>query len=146
VTNNSARTKGLAEQEIKKREQMFELGCVLQKFYETYPSIRQKYQREMDYLFFATQGYVERPELTFSLSYGNTLAWKSLLNSLKLREAFQHAKRFDVNSTSKLAILFDQIPRPRYSDPKFWDVVWPVPGFVDTRLSESSLLLELHRA
>ena len=28
--------------------------------------------------------------------------------------------------------------------PKMWN--WPAPGFVDTRLSESSLLLELHRA
>jgi hypothetical protein len=128
ATNNNARNNGLAEQEIKKRERMFELACVLQKFYETYPAIRQQYTREMDYLFFATQGYVERPDLTFRLSFGNTLAWKLLLESLKLREAFEHAKRFDVDSKSSLATLFDKIPRPQYANPKFWDLVRKILG------------------
>jgi hypothetical protein len=123
VTNNHSQDNGLAAQEIKKRERMFELACVLQKFYETYPSIRRNYTREMDYLFFATQGYVERPELTFSSSFGNTLAWMALLDSLKLREAFNYAKRFDVDSKSRLAGLFDRIPHPHYADPKFWDIV-----------------------
>jgi len=123
ATNNESRNRGLAVQEITKREAMFELACVLDKFYETYPSIRTNYTREMDYLFYATQGYVERPDLTFSLSFGNTLAWKVMLESLKLRDAFNHAMRFDVDSKSKLARLFDTIPRPHYADPTFWDVV-----------------------
>jgi hypothetical protein len=123
ITNNHSRDNDLAGQEIKKRERMFELACVLQKFYETYPSIRQDYMREMDYLFFATQGYVERPQLTFSSSFGNTLAWIVLLDSLKLHEAFNHAMRFDVDSKSKLANLFDRIPHPHYADPSFWDIV-----------------------
>jgi hypothetical protein len=123
VTNNHSRDNGLAAQEIKKRESMFELACVLQKFYAGYPSVRNDYTREMDYLFFATQGYVERPELTFNSSVGNTLAWKVLLDSLKLREAFNHAMRFDVDSKSKLASLFDKIPHPHYANPSFWNVV-----------------------
>jgi hypothetical protein len=123
VTNNHSLDNGLAAQEIQKRERMFELACVLQKFYETYPSIRHSYTREMDYLFFATQGYVERPDLTFSASFGNTFAWKLLLNSLRLREAFNHAIRFDVDSKSKLANLFDRIPHPRYANPGFWNIV-----------------------
>jgi hypothetical protein len=128
VTNNHSLDKGLAAQEIKKRERMFELACVLQKFYETYPSIRRDYTREMDYLFFATQGYVERPNLTFSSSFGNTLAWMALLDSLKLREAYNNAMRFDVDSKSKLANLFDRIPHPHYADPRFWDIVRKILG------------------
>ncbi|UFX44015.1 hypothetical protein HAP47_0033210 [Bradyrhizobium sp. 41S5] len=47
VTNATAIESALASQEIAKRERMYELGWVLHRFYETYPTLRQEYTREM---------------------------------------------------------------------------------------------------
>lgn len=120
ILNSASMNDQLTQQEIKKREKMFELGYVLQTFFEDYPSMRQESMREMDYLFFATQRYIKEPELTFSLSYGNTLAWDVIVNSLRLKEAFRASTRFNVDAESKLSNLFDKIPHPRYTNPDFW--------------------------
>ncbi|UFX44013.1 hypothetical protein HAP47_0033200 [Bradyrhizobium sp. 41S5] len=68
----------------------------------------------MDYLFFVTLGYIKRPALTFDASYGNTLAWDVISESLKLQAACGHAARFDVASDSELSNLVDRIPQPSY--------------------------------
>jgi hypothetical protein len=128
VTNERVKNNGLAAQEIKKRKDMFELGCVLQQFYEDYPALRQKHMREMDYLYFATRRYIKEAELAFESSFGNTLAWLVILQSLKLEESFDRAARFNVDSASKLANLFDMIPHPHYANPAFWTEVRQILG------------------
>jgi hypothetical protein len=76
--------------------------------------------KEMDYLFAATRPYIKTPELTFKLSYGNTLAWNLIMDSLKLSEAFEGARRFDIEAESQISSLFDRIPNPQYSEAAFW--------------------------
>jgi hypothetical protein len=120
VTTVNSLNYQLVMQEIIKRELMFELGCVLMRFYEICPSLRALYMKEMDYLFAATRPYIKTPELTFKLSYGNTLAWNLIIDSLKLSEAFEGARRFDIEAESQISSLFDRIPNPKYSDPAFW--------------------------
>jgi hypothetical protein len=123
VTNGNSAHDRTVIQEIKKRERMFELGYALQSFYGTYPALRQKYMREMDYLFFATQPYIRDSKLTFSASYGNSLAWDVVLESLRLKSAFDDARRINVAAEGKLSNLCDRIPSPEYSNPSFWNEV-----------------------
>jgi hypothetical protein len=128
VTNDNSRPIPIVKQEIEKRERMYELGYVLRSFYETYPVARQWFRREMDYLFFATQRYITDATLTFSASFGNTLAWNLVLKSLKLKDAFKSATRFNVDAESKLSNLFDKIPHPHYASSAFWNDVRAILG------------------
>lgn len=123
VTNGNSNNEPIVLQEIRKRELMFELGYALQSFYDTYSTLRQLYPREMDYLFFATQPYIKEFDLTFRKSYGNSLAWQVLLDTLHLRAAFNSAARFDVQRESRLSNLFDRISRPNYANADFWEDV-----------------------
>jgi hypothetical protein len=110
-------------QEIKKRGHMFELGCVLRQFFRDYPTARQKDMWEKDYLFFATRRYIQQPALTFESSFGNTLAWQVIMDSFKLKEAFDHAGRMDEEAIRTLTNFFDRHPNPHYSDRAFWQEV-----------------------
>jgi hypothetical protein len=123
ATNTTSIDSGLAAQEITKRQHMFELGCVLRRFYQDYPAIRQSHKWEMDYLFFATRPYIRQPELTFDSSYGNTLAWAVILNAFKLTQSFDHVTRLNNAEISKLIDFSDLHSHPHYGDPAFWDEV-----------------------
>jgi hypothetical protein len=110
-------------QEIKKRGHMFELGCVLRQFYRDYPAARQRYMWEMDYLFFATRRYIQQPALTFDSSFGSTLAWQVIMDSFRLREAYDHARRLDEETIRTLTNFFDRHSNPHYADRAFWHEV-----------------------
>jgi endonuclease G len=120
----------VVNREIRKKIRLFELGYALQKFYERYPSIRQReyihestsdlYTREMDYLFFATKPYIHDLDFTFKPSAGNQLAWRLIVKALRLDAGFKSAERFDVNSPSPISHLFDRFPEPQYANALFW--------------------------
>lgn len=111
------------KQEIVQRENLFTLGSALRDFYQTYPRDRLTHMREMDYLFFATKPYVKQPDLTFQLSVGNILAWKLILESFHLIDAFAAQQRFNVDQASPISALFDKLPSQGYLLSNFWEEV-----------------------
>jgi hypothetical protein len=123
ATNAKSIASGPVAQEIKKRGRMFELGCILRQFYQDYPATRQSHRWEMDYLFFAMRRYIQQPDLTFEPSFGNTLAWKVIMETFKLKEAFDYATRLDEESIQTLTTFFDRHSNPHYADRAFWQEV-----------------------
>ncbi len=123
VITKSAVNYRSVEQEIVKKENLFALGSALRFFYQTYPRMRLKYQKEMDYLFFATRPYVKHHTLTFQMSVANTLAWEVIMKAFQLAEAFDAAQRVDISKANAMNAAFDRLPSRGYAGGSFWSSV-----------------------
>jgi UDP-2,3-diacylglucosamine pyrophosphatase LpxH len=113
----------LINREIQKKQNLFELGAALRWFYQFYPSARRLNREALDYLFYATTFYIREPDLTFSLSYANTLAWKLIMRSFKLQPSCDASERLDPLGNMALRDFNDRHPNPSYIDPAFWAVL-----------------------
>jgi hypothetical protein len=113
----------LIEQEIRKKLHLFELGAVLQWFYESYPFLRNENKQEMDFLLFSTNAYMKDPEFTFRASYSNKLAWDVITDTFNLSKGFDIASRFDGDTSDQVGRFFYRNPQPKYADGEFWQTV-----------------------
>lgn len=111
------------EQEIRKKKNLFELGMALKAFYHIYPAARASAERRMDYLFLAAASFIQKPELTFNLSYSNTLAWKLIVREMALNDAFRDATRMNLSEPGAIRRYHDRNPEPNYLDCELWSAI-----------------------
>ena len=68
--------------EIKRKQHLFELAIAIQRFLSEYPKYRLAHRNEADYLYYAAEPYIAKPDLTFSESATSRLAWQLLLERI----------------------------------------------------------------
>lgn len=122
VVSRSAANLEAIEQEVRKKENLYELGSALRWFYEVYPEVRQTYEAEMDYLFLVSEPLITRPKLTIQMSVANSLAWDVIMRSFHLSDAYSAAKRISEDDVGVRRAV-DSLPIFGYTKGQYWNSV-----------------------